>query len=121
MIKKRGQAGIKFLMTYSWGLLVVLIALGSIFYFGIPFEDSSQEEYDLHPYTMMNEICKDKNLILWDIRKTMNGYEFDCIPNSKSIVKTMEINKKIKYLYYMNYNEIISIKPKITINQTGLP
>lgn len=33
--KKRGQAAMEFLMTYGWALLVVLIALGALAYFGL--------------------------------------------------------------------------------------
>ena len=32
---KRGQAAMEFLMTYGWAILVVLIALGALFYLGV--------------------------------------------------------------------------------------
>jgi len=36
MIKeKRGQAAMEFLMTYGWAILVVLIAIGALAYFGV--------------------------------------------------------------------------------------
>jgi len=35
MSNKKGQAAMEFLMTYGWAILVVLIALGALFYLGV--------------------------------------------------------------------------------------
>jgi uncharacterized protein (UPF0333 family) len=35
MMQKRGQAAMEFLMTYGWALLVVLIAIGALAFFGV--------------------------------------------------------------------------------------
>jgi len=35
MKKNRGQAAVEFLMTYGWALLVMLIAIGALYYFGV--------------------------------------------------------------------------------------
>ena len=35
MFKKRGQAAMEFLMTYGWAILVVLVAIGALAYFGV--------------------------------------------------------------------------------------
>ncbi|MBI2670841.1 hypothetical protein HYX18_02600 [Candidatus Woesearchaeota archaeon] len=35
MIFKKGQAAMEFLMTYGWAILVVLIAIGALAYFGV--------------------------------------------------------------------------------------
>jgi len=32
---KRAQAAMELLMTYGWAILVVLFAIGSLFYFGV--------------------------------------------------------------------------------------
>ncbi|MFH1636826.1 MAG: hypothetical protein ABIB71_00195, partial [Candidatus Woesearchaeota archaeon] len=32
---KKGQAAMEFLMTYGWAILVVLIAIGALAYFGV--------------------------------------------------------------------------------------
>jgi hypothetical protein len=34
-MRKKGQAAMEFLMTYGWAILVVLIALGALFYLGV--------------------------------------------------------------------------------------
>src|SRR3989338_4344659 len=34
-ISKKGQAAMEFLMTYGWAILVVLIAIGALAYFGV--------------------------------------------------------------------------------------
>ena len=34
-MNKRGQAAMEFLMTYGWAILVVLIAIGALAYFGV--------------------------------------------------------------------------------------
>ncbi len=33
--QKRGQAALEFLMTYGWAILIVLIAIGALAYFGV--------------------------------------------------------------------------------------
>ncbi len=33
--KKRGQAALEFLMTYAWAILVVIIIIGALAYFGV--------------------------------------------------------------------------------------
>jgi len=33
--KRRGQAALEFLMTYSWAILVVIIVIGALAYFGV--------------------------------------------------------------------------------------
>lgn len=35
LINKKSQAAIEFLMTYGWAILVVLIAVGALAYFGV--------------------------------------------------------------------------------------
>ncbi len=35
MFKKRAQAAMEFLMTYGWAILVVLVAIGALAYFGV--------------------------------------------------------------------------------------
>ncbi|MDP3766348.1 MAG: hypothetical protein Q8R04_07590 [Nanoarchaeota archaeon] len=35
MITKRSQAALEFLMTYGWAILVVLVAVGALAYFGV--------------------------------------------------------------------------------------
>ncbi|MBI1935513.1 hypothetical protein HYS31_03655 [Candidatus Woesearchaeota archaeon] len=35
MLKKRSQAALEFIMTYGWAILVVLVAIGALSYFGV--------------------------------------------------------------------------------------
>ena len=35
MNKKRAQAALEFIMTYGWAILVVLVAIGALAYFGV--------------------------------------------------------------------------------------
>jgi len=44
---KRGQAAMEFLMTYGWAILVVLVVIGALAYFGI-----------LNPLTLLPERCE---------------------------------------------------------------
>lgn len=37
---KRGQAAMEFLMTYGWAILVVLVAVGALAYFGVLSPDN---------------------------------------------------------------------------------
>jgi uncharacterized protein (UPF0333 family) len=34
-MKRKGQAAMEFLMTYGWAILVVLVAIGALAYFGV--------------------------------------------------------------------------------------
>lgn len=43
---KKAQAAMEFLMTYGWAILVVLVAIGALAYFGV-----------LNPDTMLPEKC----------------------------------------------------------------
>ena len=45
-MSKRGQAALEFLMTYGWAILVVLIAIGALAYFGV-----------LNPKRSLPDIC----------------------------------------------------------------
>ncbi len=44
--KKRGQAAMEFLMTYGWAILVVLVVIGALAYFGV-----------LNPESLLPEKC----------------------------------------------------------------
>jgi len=46
MMKKRAQAAMEFLMTYGWAILVVLIVIGALAYFGV-----------LNPQNLLPEKC----------------------------------------------------------------
>ena len=35
MVERKGQAAMEFLMTYGWALLVVLVAIGALAFFGV--------------------------------------------------------------------------------------
>ena len=35
MIQKKSQAALEFIMTYGWAILVVLVAIGALAYFGV--------------------------------------------------------------------------------------
>ena len=40
MVKKRGQAAMEFLMTYGWAILVVLVVVSALAYFGVLSPDN---------------------------------------------------------------------------------
>src|SRR3989344_6998129 len=46
-MKRKGQAAMEFLMTYGWAILVVLIVIGALAYFGV-----------LNPQTLLPERCE---------------------------------------------------------------
>ena len=39
MINKKSQAALEFIMTYGWAILVVLVAIGALAYFGILYDN----------------------------------------------------------------------------------
>ncbi len=46
ILKKKGQAAMEFLMTYGWAILVVLVVIGALAYFGV-----------LNPSNLLPEKC----------------------------------------------------------------
>ncbi len=54
--RKRGQAAMEFLMTYGWAILVVLVVIGALAYFGVLSPDTLLPEKCTLP-VMLN--CKD--------------------------------------------------------------
>ena len=47
MVSRRGQAAMEFLMTYGWAILVVLVVIGALAYFGV-----------LNPTNLLPEKCQ---------------------------------------------------------------
>ncbi len=46
VMKKKAQAAMEFLMTYGWAILVVLVVIGALAYFGV-----------LNPQNLLPEKC----------------------------------------------------------------
>jgi uncharacterized protein (UPF0333 family) len=55
-MKKRGQAAMEFLMTYGWAILIVLVALGALYYLGLFDSDSKSTGSCSLPAPLL---CKD--------------------------------------------------------------
>ncbi|MBI4438701.1 hypothetical protein HY640_02105 [Candidatus Woesearchaeota archaeon] len=58
-LNRRGQAAMEFLMTYGWAILVVLIVIGALAYFGILSPDTLLPEKCTLPVQMS---CKDHRI-----------------------------------------------------------
>lgn len=60
MASKRGQAAMEFLMTYGWAIMVVLVVIGALAYFGVLSPDALlPEKCDVGPQIG----CKDFKLV----------------------------------------------------------
>jgi hypothetical protein len=51
MINKKSQSAMEYLMTYGWAILVVLIALGALFYLGVFSPKTPNTCTNLAPFT----------------------------------------------------------------------
>jgi hypothetical protein len=60
MFRKKSQAAMEFLMTYGWAILVVLVAIGALAYFGVLSPDKFLPERCTGPAGMD---CLDKAVI----------------------------------------------------------
>jgi len=60
-MNKKGQAAMEFLMTYGWAILVVLVAIGALAYFGVLSPEKLLPEKCVIP-TGTGLFC-DKNLV----------------------------------------------------------
>lgn len=65
---KKGQAAMEFLMTYGWAILVVLVAIGALAYFGV-----------LNPSRFLPSSCTITPGIGCDDFKVTNGATFDTV------------------------------------------
>lgn len=52
-MKKKSQAAMEFLMTYGWAILVVLVFLGALTYFGVFNPDNFDNNYEDDVYNCM--------------------------------------------------------------------
>jgi hypothetical protein len=89
---KRGQAALEFLMTYGWAILVVLVAIGALAYFGVLSPDRLVPEKcviasgsglfcDDYAATTDDITLRIKNILADEINITgitLNGTNFDC-------------------------------------------
>jgi len=66
ILNKKGQAAMEFLMTYGWALLVVLIAIGALAFFGL-----------LNPSRFLPEKC--------EIAPGLTCMDFNAVTNDEDI------------------------------------
>lgn len=66
---KRGQAAMEYLMTYGWSILIVLIAVAALFYFGVldPEQFKTKPECDCITYEESIELNYTKAFCKGDI------------------------------------------------------
>ena len=78
MFAKRAQAAMEFLMTYGWAILVVLIVVGALAYFGV-----------LNPSNLIPERCA------FPASLTCNDYQIGSAGNFWKLVITNGLGKDI--------------------------
>ena len=54
---KKGQTAMEFLMNYGWAILIVLIAIGSLVYFGVLDSDRFSSPEDFSQIIEISESC----------------------------------------------------------------
>ncbi len=83
--KKRGQAALEFLMTYAWAILVVIIIIGALAYFGV-----------LNPDTLVPDKCTfATGLACQDFSYTYTGTGASAVGNI-TLVLTNGLGKTIQ-------------------------
>ncbi len=102
---KKGQAAMEFLMTYGWAILVVIIAIGSLWYFGA-----------LNPSTFLpNQCgCEYVNMTAWNKIIENNISYIECVSGESYLdfeEKKIKINTTYR-LFYCNddINELIEVE-----------
>lgn len=71
--KKRGQAALEFLMTYGWVILIVLVVIGSLVYFGILSPSTilgSKCILQMGLYCKDHKVDSDSRMIFLELRNT---------------------------------------------------
>ncbi|MBU0536711.1 MAG: hypothetical protein KKE20_07120 [Nanoarchaeota archaeon] len=77
MAKKRSQAAMEFLLTYGWAIIVVLVVIGALGYFGV-----------LDPTMLLPEKCTIEmgpltcnDVVVYNVKETRKGYIFVDLKN----------------------------------------
>lgn len=104
-MQRRGQAAMEFLMTYGWAILVVLVVIGALAYFGI-----------LNPSTLLPERCElQMGIACKDHLVTTNTSD------EGQILFTIE-NGRGSDIYITRINAYSSsLKANCSVNLTGIP
>jgi len=95
MFEKRGQAAMEFLMTYGWAILVVLVAIGALAYFGVLSPDKFLPERCTGPAGMD---CLDKASVsatagtLEIVAKNNLGFDINISDQSGGYAPSIESN-----------------------------
>lgn len=117
MTNKKSQQALEFFMTYGWAILVVLIAIGALAYFGVlspdrflPKEYKTECQYEFH-YFFEDYNCKQlREIIELDIpafqyQKNKLCYNVTIKTNSKILISNESLfidynhlDEKEKYL-----------------------
>lgn len=92
---KKAQAAIEFLMTYGWAILVILIAIGSLIYFGVPVSSN---------FISNKCSCNYANYEGWLTVDVDNITYYECYNVTKSLnFETQKIEfESISKLFYCN-------------------
>lgn len=97
---KKGQGAMEFLMTYGWAILVVLIAIGCLWYFGV-----------LNPDSFKLCSCSDLDLTTGYILKDGDIEYHECLNATKYIdyEKKKMIFNVTSELYYCDENKDLAL------------
>jgi len=72
---KKGQALMEFLMTYGWAILVVLVAIGALAYFGVLNPERFLPKTEFTKEECYEKICNSINNQDYDIAYTYLDYK----------------------------------------------
>src|SRR3989344_4607890 len=81
---KKGQAAMEFLMTYGWAILVVLVAIGALAYFGVLSPDNLLPEKCTMPVQLR---CSDYRVLDSSADITCTGTPIDACANITLILQ----------------------------------
>lgn len=108
---KKGQAAMEFLMTYGWAILVVLIAIGALAYFGVLSPERFKPEYKTHwEYSVSQCIFKNSSITkIMCLNTAFNDLDIDDCKISAEFYKYSLDNLRIKNMRMFTDNHVFNI------------
>jgi uncharacterized protein (UPF0333 family) len=110
MVNKKNQVATEFLMTYGWAILVVLVCIGALAYFGI-FDSFGRSQFKCREINMSysNSIMNEDGILIFECYGYNKKQNTEYLGLSLEITSTKIIEKKEYYTktYALLKNELV--------------
>jgi hypothetical protein len=104
LLKKRGQAALEFIMTYGWAMMVVLVAIGAMSYFGFTnpqklLPDKCTfgnglicQDSQITPTSVKVSLYNGLGKTIYSVGAAPDGFGATCTPSVTSPIASMDVD-----------------------------